>query len=133
MAGVDAGYEVTVNPNDSYTTTTSTKAQQLCIRYCSHLGLSASCTKVSQELAERMSLVGALAGRSPLSVAAACIYMTSYLMKQGKTAKEISAVAGVSDGTIRTAYKFLYVEREKLIDVEWIKDGKGDMKLLPQT
>lgn len=122
-----------VNPNDSYTTTTSTKAQQLCIRYCSHLGLSAVCTKVSQELAERMSSVGALAGRSPLSAAAACIYMTSHLMKQGKTAKEISAVAGVSDGTIRTAYKFLYAEREKLVDPEWIKDGKGDMALLPSS
>ncbi len=80
-----------------------------------------------------MSSVGALAGRSPLSAAAACIYMTSALMKQPKSAKEISAVAGVSDGTIRTAYKFLYAEREKLIDPEWIKDGKGDMKLLPAS
>ena len=78
-----------------------------------------------------MSNVGALAGRSPLSVAAACIYMASYLTKQGKTAKEISAVAGVSDGTIRTAYKFLYLEREKLVRPEWLQNGKGDMKNLP--
>lgn len=88
---------------------------------------------VSQELADRMTTVGALAGRSPLSAASACIYMASYLMKQPKTAKEISAVAGVSDGTIRTSYKFLYAERERLIDPEWIKDGKGDMKLLPPS
>ncbi|KAI9803017.1 MAG: hypothetical protein M1825_002250 [Sarcosagium campestre] len=122
-----------VNPSDSYTATTSTRAQQLCIRYCSHLGLSAACTRVCQDLAEKMSIVGALAGRSPLSAAAACIYMSSYLMKQPKTAKEISSVAGVSDGTIRTAYKFLYAEREKLINPEWIKDGKGDMQLLPPS
>ncbi|KAI9673169.1 MAG: transcription initiation factor IIB [Caeruleum heppii] len=120
-----------VNPNDSYTTTTSTKAQQLCIRYCSHLGLGAFCQSVAEELAEKMSNVGALAGRSPLSVAAACIYMASYLTKQGKTPKEISAVAGVSDGTIRTAYKFLYVDREKLVRPEWVQNGKGDMKNLP--
>lgn len=80
-----------------------------------------------------MTRVGALAGRSPLSAAAACIYMVSYMMKQPKTAKEIAVVAGVSDGTIRTSYKFLYAEREKLIDPEWIKDGKGDLKLLPQS
>jgi transcription initiation factor TFIIB len=122
-----------VNPNDSYTTTTSTRAQQLCIRFCSHLGLSKACTRVSQELAERMTRVGALAGRSPLSAAAACIYMVSYMMKQPKTAKEIAVVAGVSDGTIRTSYKFLYAEREKLIDPEWIKDGMGDLRLLPPS
>ena len=120
-----------MNPGEGYTTTTSTNPQQLCIRYCSQLGLSPACTNVSQKLAENMSTIGDLAGRSPLSVAAACIYMTSYLMKQPKTAKEISQVAGVSDGTIRTAYKFLYQERERLIDREWLKDGKGDMSKLP--
>ena len=40
-------------------------------------------------------------------------------------------VAGVSDGTIRTAYKFLYQDREKLIESEWIADGKGKMDNLP--
>jgi transcription initiation factor TFIIB len=78
-----------------------------------------------------MSTVGDLAGRSPLSVAAACIYMASYLLGKPKTPKEISVVAGVSDGTIRTAYKFLYQERERLIEKEWIADGKGNMDNLP--
>lgn len=78
-----------------------------------------------------MSNVGALAGRSPLSIAAACIYMASYLTKRPKTAKEISLVAGVSDGTIRNAYKFLYADREKLVKPEWLQNGKGDMSLLP--
>ncbi len=111
----------------------ATKAPQLCVRFCSHLGLSGPCAKVAEQLAEKMAGMGALAGRSPLSAAAACIYMASYLMKQGKTAKEVSLACGVSDGTIRTAYRFLYLERDKLIDPEWIRDGKGDMKLLPQT
>ena len=84
---------------------------------------------VSQELATKMSVVGSLAGRSPLSAAAACIYMASHLMGQGKTPKEISVVAGVSDGTIRTSYKLLYVEKDKLIDPEW----KGDVSKLPAT
>ncbi len=78
-----------------------------------------------------MSSVGDLAGRSPLSIAAACIYMASHLLGKGKTPKEISGIAGVSDGTIRTAYKYLYQERERLIEPGWIADGKGDMNNLP--
>lgn len=117
---------------DTYQQTLSTNAHDLCVRYCSMLGLKGQAfVKVSQGLAQKMSTVGDLAGRSPLSVAAACIYMASYLLGKGKTPKEISQVAGVSDGTIRTAYKFLYQERERLIDPEWIANGKGSMDNLP--
>jgi transcription initiation factor TFIIB len=117
---------------DPYKTTTSTNAKDLCVRYCSQLGLkSQQFVKVSQGLADKMSTVGDLAGRSPLSVAAACIYMASYLLGKPKTPKEISTIAGVSDGTIRTAYKYLYQERERLIEPEWIADGKGNMDNLP--
>jgi len=117
---------------DEYKSTTSTSAKDLCIRYCSQLGLKEQkFIKVSQGLAEKMSSVGDLAGRSPLSIAAACIYMASHLLGKGKTPKEISGIAGVSDGTIRTAYKYLYQERERLIEPLWIADGKGDMANLP--
>lgn len=122
-----------VNPNDAYNTTTSTKAEELCIRFCSQLSLNAKTTLVSQQLAGKMSTVGALAGRSPLSAAAACIYFASWLMGQGKTPKEISAVAGVSDGTIRTSYKLLEAEKDKLVDSDWLKDGKGDVTRLPKA
>ena len=120
------------SPAVDYQTTTSTNAKDLCIRYCSQLGLNQNkFTKVSQGLAEKMSTVGDLAGRSPLSVAAACIYMASYLLGKPKTPKEISQVAGVSDGTIRTAYKYLYQERERLIEPEWIANNQGNMSNLP--
>ncbi|KAI9778904.1 MAG: transcription initiation factor IIB [Candelina submexicana] len=131
IAPANSGASPTANATDSYAATTSTRAQELCVRYCNQLGLKMQCEKVSAALAEKIAELGALAGRSPLSVAAACIYMTSYLMKHPRTAKDISNVAGVSDGTIRTAYKVLYGARDKLIDPDWIKDGKGDMKLLP--
>ncbi len=121
-----------VQSNDTYQTTTSTNATDLCLRYCSQLGLNnQQFVKISQGLADKMSTVGDLAGRSPLSVAAACIYMASYLLGKPKSPKEISQVAGVSDGTIRTAYKYLYQERERLIEKEWIADGKGNMENLP--
>lgn len=76
-----------------------------------------------------------LAGRSPLSVAAACIYTASHFLGQPKSPKDISAVAGVSDSTIRNAYKLIYPKREMLIDPDWLEKGKGgligDMKNLP--
>lgn len=119
-------------PGSEYQSTSSTNAKDLCLRFCNQLGLkNQSYVKVSQGLAEKMSSVGDLAGRSPLSIAAACIYMASYLLGKPKTPKEISLVAGVSDGTIRTAYKYLYQERERLIDAEWIANGKGKMENLP--
>lgn len=40
-------------------------------------------------------------------------------------------MAGVSDGTIRTAYKLLYLDKDKLIESKWLEDGKGDLKKLP--
>ncbi|WEW55114.1 transcription initiation factor IIB [Emydomyces testavorans] len=121
------------DPNETYTATTSTKPSDLCNRFCNLLDLPFQITNVSSALADRVTSMGDLAGRSPLSIVAASIYMASFLMGQGKSAKEISAVAHVSDGTIRGAYKQLYAERERLIDPAWIKDGKGDMKKLPPT
>ena len=88
---------------------------------------------VSQQLADKMSTVGALAGRSPLSAAAACIYFASHLMGYPKTAKEISAVAGVSDGTIRTSYKLLEAEKDNLIDPEWLKVPTANVDNLPKV
>ncbi|KAJ6093256.1 hypothetical protein N7486_008545 [Penicillium sp. IBT 16267x] len=119
------------DPNDNYTATTSTKPSDLCNRFCNLLDLPYSVTSVSSSLSDRVTAMGDLAGRSPLSIVAACIYMASYLMGHGKSAKEISLVAHVSDGTIRGAYKQLYAERERLVDKEWIKDGRGDMAKLP--
>jgi transcription initiation factor TFIIB len=80
-----------------------------------------------------MSTVGSLAGRSPLSAAAACIYMASHLMNESRSPREIAAVAQVSDGTIRTAYKLLHPEISKLIDPAWLGEGKGDLSRLPQV
>ena len=79
-----------------------------------------------------MGKVGALAGRSPLSAAAACIYFASHLLNDARTAKEIASVVGVSDGTIRTSYKFLEAKKDELVEPEWIDNGKGDMALLPK-
>ena len=112
--------------------TAMTPAAELCIRYCNQLQLGPQVVKVSQAIAEKMGTVEGLAGRSPLSAAAACIYFASALMRDPRTAKEIAGVVGVSDGTIRTSYKFLEGEKQRLVQKEWLQDGKGDMSLLPK-
>jgi len=129
--GIDASQGSAAQSTENKKSTASTEAHKLVPRYCSQLGLQTRFVKVSEGLAMKMSTVSDLAGRSPLSVAAACIYMASHLLGKPKSPKEISAVAGVSDGTIRTAYKYLYMDRERLIEKEWIADGKGSMDNLP--
>lgn len=48
---------------------------------------------------------GVLAGRSPITVASACILFATALWGIPAKAKDIAQVAGVQDSTIRTAYK----------------------------
>ena len=120
-----------VSGPESYATTTSTDAKELCDRFCSQLQLSYRCTDLSKGLAVKMQSGGSLAGRSPLSVAAVCIYMASYLMGTPKSPKDISTVAGVSDGTIRTAYKLVYPDRDTLVEAKWLEPGKAVMTRLP--
>ncbi|TDZ37456.1 Transcription initiation factor IIB [Colletotrichum spinosum] len=112
---------------DGYKASASTSAEDLCTRFCSNLNFrnAQKIENVSRALARKTSSVSELAGRSPLSVAAACIYMASHLMKEPRTSKEIASVAGVSDGTIKTAYRFLYQSRDSLIDKEFGADKKA--------
>ncbi|KAI1269084.1 cyclin-like protein [Xylariaceae sp. FL1019] len=112
--------------------TSSTNATEFCERYCNSLRFNNThlIARLSSELCEKTSSVVDLAGRSPLSVAAACIYMISHLMGEGKQSKAIANVAGVSDGTIKTAYRFLYNERETLVEKDWLAKG-GSLDRLP--
>ncbi|KAL6718908.1 transcription initiation factor IIB [Lecanora helva] len=114
-----------LQPQEDYATTQSTDPKYYCDRFCNKLGLGYKIVKKSMEIAERTDKLGSLAGRSPLSIAAACIYMASYLMGSPKTPKEIARVAGVSDGTIRHSYKLIYPRREELVE------GDGDISALP--
>ena len=48
-----------------------------------------------------------VAGRSPLSVAAAAIFLACAASDNKKTAKEISEVSGVAESTIKQTYRIL--------------------------
>lgn len=115
--------------NDTYKGSATADPADLCQRYCSMLSMDQRTTNVAIGIASNMTKVGALAGRSPLSSAAACIYMAGHLMGDVKSAKEIQAVARVSDSTIRHAYKLLYAERDKLIDEDVTRRGADPGRL----
>ncbi|KAH6635054.1 cyclin-like protein [Chaetomium sp. MPI-SDFR-AT-0129] len=98
----------------------STTADELCIRYCSNLGFRnpVRVESVARRLAAISNEVSDLAGRSPLSVAAACIYMASHLAGEPKATKSISVVSSVSDGTVKTAYRYLYAAKDVILTKE---------------
>ncbi|KAF2861032.1 cyclin-like protein [Piedraia hortae CBS 480.64] len=108
----------TVIFNDAYKGSSQADAGDLCNRYCNRLSMDQSASNVAIAIAKRMTSIGALAGRSPLTCSAACIYMASHLMSQPKLPKDIMAVTKVSDSAFRQAYKLLYNEADTLLTKE---------------
>lgn len=121
---------VVVN-HEQYTGSGSADPGDLCARFCSMLDMDQRTTNVATKLAYSIKNHGALAGRSPLSSAAACIYMAGHLMGVPKSAKEIMGVAKVSDSTIRQAYRVLWLSREELLTEDILTKG-SDPERLPK-
>ncbi|KAF9187279.1 transcription initiation factor IIB [Haplosporangium sp. Z 767] len=91
-------------------------SENLMARFCSNLRQTMEVQKAAVELTKKARDIGTLAGKSPVSIAAACIYMASNLYNQARPMKDISQVCGVSEVTIKNAYKHLYLERMNLKD-----------------
>ncbi|CAI5757567.1 unnamed protein product [Candida verbasci] len=126
------------NPNSAYYSqdnmqTTQTSAEDLIRRFCSHLGLNTHVTNGAEYIARRCKEAGVLAGRSPTTIAATVIYMASLVFGVDLPPSKISDKTGVSDGTIKTSYKYMYEEKDKLIDPTWIESGKVVIDKIPKT
>lgn len=108
-------------------------------RFCSNLGLPNMVQRAATHIARKAVEVDIVPGRSPISVAAAAIYMASqvrgimvtlhsaikqalfYLLfyptqasEDKRSQKEIGDIAGVADVTIRQSYKLMYPHASKL-------------------
>lgn len=83
-------------------------------RFCSNLGLSSIVQKAATHIARKAVDLYLVPGRSPVSVAAAAIYMASQASEDKKTQKEIGDIAGVAEVTIRQAYKLMYPKAHDL-------------------
>ena len=115
---------------EEYIGTQATKPQEMVDRICNQIGVKyRPVVNYATQLAKRVVEIPDLAGRSPLSTAAACIYMASHLVGLPRNYKEISKYANVSDATIKQAYKKLYEVRASFVDPTWTKqDGVTPVK-----
>ncbi|CAI4223626.1 unnamed protein product [Auanema sp. JU1783] len=77
-------------------------------RFCARLNLSNSVKVCATRIAKRAVDMDLVAGRSPISIAAAAIYMASQASAEKKTAKEIGDIAGAAEVTVKQTYKLFY-------------------------
>jgi len=115
------------NPNFA----ASTSPEDLMVRYGNHLDLPVALQTHCQTIASRARENDVAVGRSPVSIAGGAIYFTSMLFGHSKTLKEIGAVAGVSEGTIKLVYRLLYKNRFKIVPQAWIEEGDARWENLP--
>mmetsp|Transcript_30889 Transcript_30889/g.49970 ORF Transcript_30889/g.49970 Transcript_30889/m.49970 type:complete len:311 (-) Transcript_30889:325-1257(-) len=85
-------------------------------RWCSLLGLPKEVQRAATVVADRAKDIMGIAGRCPLSVAAAAISLVCLVIKSTKADKEIAVVAGVSETTIKGTVKDLGPHRAKLLE-----------------
>lgn len=105
--------------------------EDLLVRYCNHLDLPPHVQAICKDIIVAAREHGIADGRSPVSIAGGAIYFACLLLGVSKAVKDISAVAGVSEGTIKLVYRLYYADRQKLVKDEWIKEGKVNMDRLP--
>lgn len=95
-------------------------------RFCSNLSLSNSVQKAATHIANKAVDKDLVPGRSPVTVAAAAIYMASQASDSKKTQREISEVTGVAEVTIRQSYKLMYPRAQELFPEEFKFDTPID-------
>jgi transcription initiation factor TFIIB len=76
-------------------------------RFVSDLELSDEVERRARELLDRAREEGILSGKSPVGLAAAAVYAASLLANEKVTQSAVSAVANISEVTIRNRYKEL--------------------------
>ncbi|KAG7451745.1 TFIIB-domain-containing protein [Guyanagaster necrorhizus] len=95
-------------------------------RYCNHLDLPPNFQVICSDIIMAARELGIGHGRSPVSIAGGAIYFTCLLLGKPKSTRDIGAVAGVSEGTIKLVYRSYLVEKDKLVKQKWIDDGKAN-------
>ncbi|XP_054689827.1 transcription initiation factor IIB isoform X1 [Grus americana] len=99
-------------------------------RFCSNLGLPKQVQMAATHIARKAVELDLVPGRSPISVAAAAIYMASQASAEKRTQKEIGDIAGVADVTIRQSYRLIYPRAPDLFPADFKFDTPVDK--LPQ-
>lgn len=77
-------------------------------RFCGNLGLPIQIQAAATRIAKKAVDLDLVAGRSPISIAAAAIYMASQASADKRTAREIGEIAGAAEVTVRQTYRLLF-------------------------
>lgn len=78
------------------------------------MGLPKQVQSAAAHIAKKSVDLDLVGGRSPLSLAAAAIYMASQASDIRKTAREIGDIAGVAEVTIKQSYKQMFPRAKDL-------------------
>ena len=108
-------------------------ASDLTRRFCSSLGLGASDARAATEAAEAACPRDGVRpgggakpwdGRTPLSQAAAVIYLVTRLPKASKApaAVDVAGVAGVTEATLRAAARDMWPDLRSILPAWWASD-----------
>lgn len=84
-------------------------------RFCNRLGLPIMVQKLSSNIANRANALNLVNGKSPISLAAASIYMAVLHFSISKTPKDIADVSGVAENTIKQTFKVMQAKQAELI------------------
>lgn len=83
-------------------------------RFCGNLSLPNQVQACATRIAKKAVEMDLVAGRSPISIAAAAIYMASQASSEKRNAKEIGDIAGAAEVTVKQTYKLLYPRAAEL-------------------
>ena len=84
-------------------------------RFASQLGLSGETQSKAIEIIHTANEKGLTSGKGPTGIAAAALYISSVLLGERKTQKDIALVSGVTEVTIRNRYKELSEHMAEII------------------
>lgn len=90
------------------TNVASVSVEDFMTRFCANLNLDISVQQLANTVARRALNLNLVSGRSPVSVAAAAIYMAALALGCRKEKKEIGDVAGCAEATITCTYRAMH-------------------------
>ncbi|KAJ3107243.1 transcription initiation factor IIB [Phlyctochytrium planicorne] len=83
-------------------------------RFSDALDLDNDVRKAGLKVVNIVTEQGILAGKSTISVVAACLYFAICLSNTPKPAAEVAKVAGCTEATLKNSYKIIYASREMI-------------------
>uniref|UniRef100_A0A182NLK1 Transcription initiation factor IIB n=1 Tax=Anopheles dirus TaxID=7168 RepID=A0A182NLK1_9DIPT len=89
-------------------------------RFCANLNMPMSLQKAATHIAQSAVEMDLVAGRSPISIAAAAIYMASQTSANVLTPSKIEEIAGVASVTIRQSYKLMHPYAVELFPKDFV-------------